>query len=139
MRAYWFVVSSNATPWNDSSHLDCNKSSWSISSFNLPLQPLGLELVNWVNPGLQRWQRSPCTLSLQTQRPFMRSQLESGTVPSGSHSQAEKKEVKTITFLVIAALSSKQHQTKVQFGILYGNLLFLISLNLSLYCFYLPF
>lgn len=50
--------------------------------------PKGLALASWANPGLQRWQRSPCTFSLQTQRPVSGSQMEPGTVPSGSHSQA---------------------------------------------------
>lgn len=50
--------------------------------------PMGLALASWANPGLQRWQRSPCTFSLQTQRPVSGSQMEPGTVPSGSHSQA---------------------------------------------------
>ena len=50
--------------------------------------PTGLVLASWANPGLQRWQRSPCTFSLQTQRPVSGSQTEPGTVPSGSHSQA---------------------------------------------------
>lgn len=50
--------------------------------------PAGLAAASWAKPGLQRWQRSPCTLSLQTQRPVPGSQAEPGTVPSGSHSQA---------------------------------------------------
>lgn len=62
--------------------------SWGCLGVYSLRQPMGLAWASWAKPGLQRWQRSPCTFSLQTQRPDSGSQMEPGTVPSGSHSQA---------------------------------------------------